>query len=540
MKSVKVLFFVLLCALTHTGYSQHWIFLNDEDTMDDAGNPDVLSFYPADSIIYVGGIYNYAGGLLLRDIGIWDGSEWQPMSYGISNSGGIWAITKYKEKIYVGGQFYAAYDSTNNEIGHTVAIARWNGVCWEALPNSYGDLYGSMSNFIIYNDTLIIGDNLPGTPSRVCGYDGDIDDYVHMGSLPSGVLALELYHNEIYAGGTWLTLKKYVGGSGLAAWQDVGGHLNYYIQDMFVDTFNDFLYVGGGFFVVDDTILTDNVAIWNGHYWEGIGGYGGISDVMTLAVYNGDLYTGRAADSAGGVYTKRLARWDGQNWSMVGGGVNGVSTLEVINNELYVGGGFDTVNGERHKSFAIWVDTTPNCRYLKPRVFTVNNEDTFYLSSGTVDIQFYNNNTYADNWLWSFGDGYSVTEQNPSHTFIDTGTYNVCVTVTHDSCVKTACKTITILNQTATATMAIKPAEMKIYPNPTDGNFFVDIALPPSNEQAEIKIFGQKGDLKARYPLQQGKNHIEIPSSKWKAGNYLVSLIVGGKLVKSKYLTVTK
>jgi hypothetical protein len=34
-----------------------------------------------------------------------------------------------------------------------------------------------------------------------------------------------------------------------------------------------------------------------------------------------------------------------------------------------------------------------------------------------------------NSWYWDFGDGFTSTEQNPSHQFNDPGTYNVCLTV---------------------------------------------------------------------------------------------------------------
>lgn len=33
-------------------------------------------------------------------------------------------------------------------------------------------------------------------------------------------------------------------------------------------------------------------------------------------------------------------------------------------------------------------------------------------------------------WLWNFGDGSGSTEQNPSHTYVNPGTYTVSLTVT--------------------------------------------------------------------------------------------------------------
>ena len=35
-------------------------------------------------------------------------------------------------------------------------------------------------------------------------------------------------------------------------------------------------------------------------------------------------------------------------------------------------------------------------------------------------------------WLWDFGDGNTSTEQNPSHTYSEPGTYHVCLTITDD------------------------------------------------------------------------------------------------------------
>jgi PKD repeat protein len=38
-----------------------------------------------------------------------------------------------------------------------------------------------------------------------------------------------------------------------------------------------------------------------------------------------------------------------------------------------------------------------------------------------------------DSWLWTFGDGSTSTEQNPSHTFTQTGNHTISLTVTIDT-----------------------------------------------------------------------------------------------------------
>ncbi len=48
-------------------------------------------------------------------------------------------------------------------------------------------------------------------------------------------------------------------------------------------------------------------------------------------------------------------------------------------------------------------------------------------------------------WSWNFGDSTTSTVQNPSHTYISGGTYNVCLTITDMiSCTNTICKTVAV------------------------------------------------------------------------------------------------
>ncbi|HRZ41406.1 MAG TPA: PKD domain-containing protein [Bacteroidales bacterium] len=50
-------------------------------------------------------------------------------------------------------------------------------------------------------------------------------------------------------------------------------------------------------------------------------------------------------------------------------------------------------------------------------------------------------------WLWSFGDSTISTQQNPSHTYAQPGTYTVCLTITDGvSCNHTSCQTIVVSN----------------------------------------------------------------------------------------------
>ena len=54
-------------------------------------------------------------------------------------------------------------------------------------------------------------------------------------------------------------------------------------------------------------------------------------------------------------------------------------------------------------------------------------------------------------WLWDFGDGNTSTQQNPTHTYANTGSYTVCLTTTNPCGGDSSCR---ILNVTCTAPTA--------------------------------------------------------------------------------------
>jgi gliding motility-associated-like protein len=60
-------------------------------------------------------------------------------------------------------------------------------------------------------------------------------------------------------------------------------------------------------------------------------------------------------------------------------------------------------------------------------------------------IQFYDRTDSAVSWYWDFGDSTFDTIPNPSHNYKDTGSYNVCLTITNPyGCTSTACSTVVV------------------------------------------------------------------------------------------------
>lgn len=131
-------------------------------------------------------------------------------------------------------------------------------------------------------------------------------------------------------------------------------------------------YVAGEFSHAGGTPAA-TVARWDGTQWSALGGgLGGdapeytIDRVLALGP-DGSLYAGGSFTTAGGATANGVARWDGAAWHAVGGGVSGSMgasfTLAVYalafgrDGSLYVGGQFVTAGGVSASSVARWDGT---------------------------------------------------------------------------------------------------------------------------------------------------------------------------------------
>ena len=107
----------------------------------------------------------------------------------------------------------------------------------------------------------------------------------------------------------------------------------------------------GGEFGMAGGIAARNVARWNGTVWQplgtGIDTHVGADVRALLTLPNGDLIVGGDFGTAGGVAASRVARWDGQAWSPLGGGLGGVvsALARLPNGDIVAAGQFSTAGG---------------------------------------------------------------------------------------------------------------------------------------------------------------------------------------------------
>ena len=77
----------------------------------------------------------------------------------------------------------------------------------------------------------------------------------------------------------------------------------------------------------------------------------------------------------------------------------------------------------------------------------------FEMSSNVTEASvtptfFTNNSQFADSYLWDFGDGNTSEEENPTHLYETTGTFEVCLqAINEENCNDEVCQTITVLPQ---------------------------------------------------------------------------------------------
>jgi hypothetical protein len=355
----------------------------------------------------------------------------------------------------------------------------------------------------------------------------------------SGFGTLNTYNHDLLAGdGSWGLFFRYLGNAQFDSVPYGGIYGGPYC--MLTDTINDFLYLAGYFWWVNRPHPTEShwIAMYDGFEWHSMG-TNNFYPILDMKIYHGYLYAGGASYVLEDSITRinNIARWDWDNsrWipldSGVTGGSGGIGSMEIFHDTLFVTGTFAIAGGDSAIGLARWyAPPDTNCAFLRPMVHTLALQDTFYLSQGHANVQFFNNNSYASSWQWDFGDMGTDNTKDPLHSYTDTGTFNVSVTVSESGCVKTVHKTIVVLHSSQVEEYTEENLHFKIYPNPTTGDFVVECTLPP-NKTGMVKAFNNYGSILGQHRLDTGCNHIIMPAGKWASQVIICGLYIDGKQV---------
>lgn len=332
--------------------------------------------------LFVGGEMGILSGTPVSRVARWDGASVDAMAGG--TNGSVLAFANYDDgtgpALYVGGNFNQAGGQA------TGPLARWDGTQWSSVGGGVGgggsvnalavaDL-GSGPELFATGSFTLAGGSVVG---RIARWNGStwrpLGGGLGIASALSsqGGLALAAFDDgsgpALYVGGDFTAAQS--GHSGYLArwngstWSSVGGATNSFVNalEVFDDGSGPALYAGGIFTIVGGIPGAANLGRWNGTQWSAVGG--GVSQgVRSLASFDDGtgavLVAGGDFAQAGGQQVNRIAQWDGATWAPLGTGVQGTSVLalEVVDlgngPRLFAAGPFQKSGGLTTRGIASW------------------------------------------------------------------------------------------------------------------------------------------------------------------------------------------
>lgn len=279
---------------------------------------------PQRSKVFAGGTFTTAEGIPANRIAKWNGLSWIGVGADMTTSGSYVNVQAFGifdddgsgpaiPSLYVGGTFSFAGGLS------AINIARWNGTSWSAVGAGIG---GSAVTSMRVHDDDGAGPHQPRL--YVGGY------YSTAGGLDASSIAS-------WDGSTWATLRSGVGTlqtvHALEVFDDDGSGLE-----------PAFLYVGGNFSYAG-TMFVDNIAKWNGTQWSTLES-GTNGSPLAMAVHDEDesgplspaLFVGGVINAAGGIEVDGIARFNGTSWSAVGESLDGSVEALIVYDRDGLGG----------------------------------------------------------------------------------------------------------------------------------------------------------------------------------------------------------
>ena len=145
-----------------------------------------------------------------------------------------------------------------------------------------------------------------------------------------------------------------------------------------------------------------------------------------------------------------------------------------------------------------------------------------------------------DTWVWDFGDGNTSIEQNPAHTYNNSGVYTVSLVACNGAICDTTERTdyIEVLpNGIVEIGVALST---KLYPNPNDGNFTLEINDKGSHE-LQVHIYNVYGaEVFSESFNSNGKTLKQLQLNKLSSGVYFVHLNTSNKVVYQGKVIIEK
>ncbi len=326
--------------------------------------------------LFVGGFFARTGSSGTSGVARWNGTNWQPLGAGRGLDADVLATASQpgpSAPVLVGGAFVTA----GSQIVNRVALFDDATATWSPLGVGVDDVVHAVH---VHAGSLYAGGDFERSGgalvSHIARFDGA--NWVPVGGGTDGpVLALATWQGQLAVGGDFSR----AGGGTTGAlalwngtsWSATSGGPDDAVHALitFDDGFGPKLWVGGEFTRVGGTgpagIGASGVARWDGAQWSSVGGglcCGIVSDFVVHDDGNGArLYAGGEFDLNGDGRVDGVARWNAQTqtWTAIGTGFSGDSTPSVRTLAswnlvgaavLVVGGEFDFASGVPARNLA--------------------------------------------------------------------------------------------------------------------------------------------------------------------------------------------
>ncbi|HPH98502.1 MAG TPA: hypothetical protein PKW33_20800 [Anaerolineaceae bacterium] len=292
---------------------------------------EVYALATSGSDVYVGGTFNRAGGLSVKNLARWNGS-WQGVAGGVGGiNSEVNALAVSGSNLYVGGYFTEAYNSGTTAVSN---IAMWNGATWNTLSGGVNsDVYALMAR----------------------------NDGVYVGGRFSTAGGTNMRNVARWSGISWNKLKSST---------DINDGVDSNVYALGND--NNYRVLVGGFFKQAGDYRANHIAAFVADQeWTGLGSSVN-GTVYSVFSHGDDIYVGGAFKSANGMLQFKLSRWnpDERRWTAAANGADFTGCVELLckpkitaiyvdENYLYVGGNFTkvdlmTARGIARFSFDTW------------------------------------------------------------------------------------------------------------------------------------------------------------------------------------------
>jgi hypothetical protein len=297
--------------------------------------PSVRAISVEGNHVYVGGRFDFAGGVRCNNIARWDGFEWKPLGDGIGrnaesgpydSASAVYALDADGADLYVGGEFVVAGGLDANR------IARWNNSSetWHQVGGGIGGSSFStrVSAVAAANGTVYVGGNM---------------EFVGQTSTRANSIAS-------FDGTTWHTMGRGFNGTVFAIAVDSSGNV-----------------YAAGEFTKSGFESTNNIALWDGENWNALG-QGTNGKVLALAAGANALYASGGFTTAGIQFASGIASWYDESWHPLGNGLAIESpgsrttgyALSLDAEDLFVGGRFDRAGSASSQNVGYWFKPVPS------------------------------------------------------------------------------------------------------------------------------------------------------------------------------------